>query len=103
MKKENTITAFKAFDGNFKSSLVMERIRNNSKLTYDDCMIQLTGEQSFNTMLDDDLDSIYACAFNRWAYHLTRQGYIDSLNKRRLELLNEREETLRKIELSQNQ
>lgn len=34
-------------------------------------------------MSNDDLDSIYFIAHNRWAYHLTREGYIESLYKKR--------------------
>jgi hypothetical protein len=58
--------------------------RNNSTLSYADCMLRLSDRsRSFHDMSDDDLDSIYACAFGRWAYHLTRQGYIDALEKKR--------------------
>ena len=63
----------------------MER-RNNSTLSYIDCCMRLTGDQLFENMSNDDLDSIYYVAFNRWAYHLTRDGYISALNKRRTEL-----------------
>jgi hypothetical protein len=59
--------------------------RNNSTLSYIDCCMRLTGDRPFEEMTDDDLDSIYAVAFGHWAYHLTRQGYIDALNKRRLD------------------
>lgn len=63
--------------------------RNNSTLSYADCCIRLTDEsRAFEGMSDDDLDSIYTVAFSRWAYHLTRQGYIDALNKKRNELNN---------------
>lgn len=58
--------------------------RNNSKLSYIDCIIRLTDEhRPFEDMSDDDLDSIYAVAFGRWAFHLPRQGYIDALRKER--------------------
>jgi hypothetical protein len=63
-----------------------EKKRNNSTLSYIDCCMRLTGDQPFSEMSNDDLDSIYAVAFKHWAYHLTRQGYIDALNKRRIEL-----------------
>jgi hypothetical protein len=59
--------------------------RNNSTLSTIDCYMILTDDRPFEEMTDDDLDSIYAVAFGRWAYHLTRQGYIDALNKRRLD------------------
>jgi hypothetical protein len=68
-----------------EKSLKIER-RNNSTLSYIDCCMRLTGDQPFAEMSNDDLDSIYFVAFKRWAYHLTRQGYIDALNKRRIEL-----------------
>lgn len=61
--------------------------RNNSQLSYIDCCMRLTDDSiSFESMTNDDLDSIYAVAFQRWAHHLTRQGYIDALNQRREEL-----------------
>ena len=64
--------------------------RNNSTLSYVDCCMRLTGDSPFEEMSNDDLDSIYAVAFKSWAYHLTRQGYIDFLNKRRNELKAEK-------------
>jgi len=33
--------------------------RNNSQLSHADCCMRLTGEQAFEGMTDDDLDSIY--------------------------------------------
>lgn len=62
--------------------------RNNSTLAYIDCIMRLTGDRSFHEMSNDDLDSIYFSAFGRWAWHMTRQGYIDALNKCRDELAN---------------
>ncbi len=60
--------------------------RNNSTLSYADCCLRLMDfNRPFEAMENDDLDSIYAVAFKRWAYHLTRQGYIDALNKYRAE------------------
>ena len=60
--------------------------RNNSKLAYADCCMRLTDwNRPFEEMSNDDLDSLYAVAFGRWAYHLTRQAYIDALNKYRAE------------------
>lgn len=57
-----------------------ERRRNNSTLSYVDCCIRL-GDLSttFESMSDDDLDSLYAVAYGRWAYHMTRDGFIKSL------------------------
>lgn len=63
-----------------------EEKRNNSTLSYIDCCMRLTGEISFETMIDDDLDSIYFVAFERWAYHMSREGFIISLNKKRATL-----------------
>lgn len=66
----------------------MER-RNKSTLSPADCYNRLANENySFELMSDDDLDSIYYIAYERWAYHLTRQGYIDALYKKRSELQN---------------
>lgn len=60
--------------------------RNNSTLAYVDCAMRLCDwRYNFEKMSNDDLDSLYAVAFGRWAYHLTRQGYIDALNKYRAE------------------
>jgi len=65
------------------------KARNKSKLSWADCYLRLASEDyPFELMSDDDLDSIYRIAFDRWAYHLTRQGYIDSLNQKRFELNN---------------
>jgi hypothetical protein len=68
-----------------------EKRRNNSTLSEIDCCMRLTGDRPFEDMENDDLDSIYAVAFKRWAYHLTRQGYIDALNKKRVELVSLKE------------
>lgn len=63
--------------------------RNNSKLSFADCSNRLINEKySFEEMSNDDLDSIYYIAFDRWAYHLTRQAYIDALYRKRNELLS---------------
>ncbi len=62
--------------------------RNNSTLTYVDCCMRLTGDSPFEEMSIDDLDSIYFVAFRHWAHHMSKEGYINMLNKRRLELLN---------------
>lgn len=59
---------------------VTEKRRNNSTLSYVDCCMRLHDlERSFESMSNDDLDSLYAVAFGRWAYHLTRDGYIKAL------------------------
>lgn len=64
-----------------------EQKRNNSNLSAVDCYLRLSDEtRAFESMSDDDLDSIYFIAFGRWAYHLTRRGYIDALNKKRADL-----------------
>ena len=61
--------------------------RNDSTLSYADCMLRLADEsRAFEDMSNDDLDSIYYCAYGQWAHHLTRQGYIDMLYKKRREL-----------------
>ena len=60
--------------------------RNNSNLSYADCCMRLCDwNVSFEDMSNDDLDSLYFVAFKSWAYHLTRQAYIDYLNKYRIE------------------
>lgn len=62
---------------------------NNSTLSYADCYLRLMDfNRAFESMTDDDLDSLYAVAFQRWAYHMTRQGYINALNKYRNENSN---------------
>jgi hypothetical protein len=38
--------------------------RNNSTLSYVDCCMRLTGDEPFSEMSNDDLDSMYAIAFN---------------------------------------
>lgn len=63
-----------------------EKRRNNSTLSYIDCMMRLTVTTPFEEMTNDDLDSIYASAFGRWAYHMSREGFIISLNKKRATL-----------------
>ena len=63
--------------------------RNNSTLSYIDCCMRLIGDRSFWEMSDDDLDSIYFVAFGHWAWHMTREGYINALKIKRLELRNE--------------
>lgn len=63
------------------------RRRNNSDLSPADCWNRLKNERyRFEEMSDDDLDSIYAIAFSRWAYHLTRQAYIDALYRKRADI-----------------
>lgn len=70
-----------------KHKLTNMEKRNNSELSYIDCMIRLTDEsRDFEDMTTDDLDSIYFCAFGRWAYHMTRDGYINALKNKRNEL-----------------
>jgi hypothetical protein len=64
--------------------MITER-RNNSTLSYIDCCMILTSDRPFEDIENDDLDSIYFATFNRRAYHLTRQGYIDALYKKRQE------------------
>lgn len=60
--------------------------RNNSTLSYADCCMRLTDwSYTFEDMSNDDLDSLYVVAFKRWAWHLTREGYIMALNKWRQE------------------
>jgi hypothetical protein len=70
--------------------------RNNSTLSYVDCCMRLTGDRSFYEMSNDDLDSIYFVAYNRWAWHMTRQGLIDALIKRKDELMKKSAEFLTK-------
>lgn len=57
-----------------------QKRRNNSALSYADCCLRLHDlGRAFESMPNDDLDSLYAVAFGRWAYHLTREGYIKAL------------------------
>lgn len=62
---------------------------NRSKLSYVSCMMILTGDEDFEDYSDDDIDWIYYNTFSRRAFHLTRQGYIDLLYKRREEIKNQ--------------
>ena len=60
--------------------------KNNSKLSFSDCCIILHDwNRSFEQMSNDDLDSLYFVVTKSWAQHLTRQAYIDYLNKYRIE------------------
>lgn len=49
---------------------------NNSKLSFVDCCMRLTGDYSFEAMTDDDLDCLYRVAFGRWPYHMSRPAMI---------------------------
>jgi hypothetical protein len=63
-----------------------DKPRNNSKLSFVDCCMRLVDwNRPFEEMSNDDLDSLYFVAFKSWSYHLTRQSYIDYLNKYRIE------------------
>lgn len=58
---------------------------NKSQLTEEQCLgILINWNVAFETLNNDDLDSLYKVATKHWAYHLTRQGYIDRLYKFRL-------------------
>ena len=59
---------------------------NKSQLTEEQCLcILINWNIAFETLNNDDLDSLYKVATKHWAYHLTRQGYIYRLYKFRLE------------------
>jgi hypothetical protein len=59
---------------------------NKSELTEEQCLgILINQHITFESMNNDDLDSLYKVATKNWACHLTRQGYIDRLYKFRLE------------------
>ena len=60
-----------------------EQKRNSSTLSYADCCMILQSTKAFEGFSNDDLDSLYFVAFSRWAYHLTREGYINALNNYR--------------------
>jgi len=58
---------------------------NKSNLTEEQCLnILINWNVAFESLNNDDLDSLYKVATKHWAYHLTRQGYIDRLYKFRL-------------------
>lgn len=64
--------------------------RNKSTLSYLQCFqIVSNASLNFDDMKYEDLDCLYAAVNGNWAYHLTRQGYIDSLNIKRKELRTE--------------
>lgn len=74
-------------DGVIVLGTVEGKKRNNSTLSWADCANRLGNDRyAFEDMSNDDLDSIYRFAFDRWAWHLTREGYIEALNKKRAEL-----------------
>jgi len=60
--------------------------QNNLILSYSDCMLLLNSNISFEKMSNNNLDSIYYAAFENYAYHMSRKGYINMLNKKRIEL-----------------
>ena len=66
---------------------------NNSKLSYIDCMMRLTGNVPFERMSDDDLDTIYYCAFGQKSYHMSRDGYIEKLTEKREAIRNNNNST----------
>jgi hypothetical protein len=41
---------------------------NDSKLSYVDCCMKLCGDEPFENMPNDDLDSIYYVAYGHWAF-----------------------------------
>ena len=58
---------------------------NKSNLTEEQCLnILINWNVAFESLNNDDLDSLYKVTTKHWAYHLTRQGYIDRLYKFRL-------------------
>ncbi|MCK9430061.1 MAG: hypothetical protein M0R17_08665 [Candidatus Omnitrophica bacterium] len=67
-------------------SIIETKIRNYSNLSHEDCMMKLTSDIPLETMTIDDLDEIYVNVFGRYAYHMSREGYIKALYKKRLKL-----------------
>lgn len=70
----------------FCQTRVIGSVMNKSQLTEEQCLgILINWNVAFETLNNDNLDSLYKVATKHWAYHLTRQGYIDRLYKFRLE------------------
>jgi len=59
--------------------------KNSSTLTLSQCRSILANLYTvFSAFSDADLDSLYFVAYGRWAYHLTRDGYVYWLGKYQL-------------------
>lgn len=70
----------------FRQARVIGSGMNESQLTEEQCLgVLINWNIAFESLSNDDLDSLYKVATKHWAYHLTRQGYIDRLYKFRLE------------------
>jgi len=63
-------------------AFLKEKLNHHCKslLNECDCKILFHTTSSFENFDDYDLDFLYRVAFGRWAYHLTRKGYIDAIS-----------------------
>lgn len=58
--------------------------RNNSKLSKIECLKFFASGSDFSQLSNDDLDEIYFHVNGRLAYHMSREGYINSLSQKRV-------------------
>ena len=59
-----------------------------NNMSYVDCIMKLTSDEPLNQMSNDMLDAIYEAVFSHKAYHMSREGYILALTKKREEFEN---------------
>lgn len=52
-------------------------------VSYIEAMVFVTGTTDFSHLDNEELDFVYHCAFSRLAYHMSREGYIRSLERER--------------------
>lgn len=54
--------------------------------SYAEAIMFLTSDTDFSHLDNEELDFLYHCAFDRLAWHMSREGYIRSLEIKRQEL-----------------
>ena len=54
--------------------------------SYIDAVMFLTSDTDFSHLDNEELDFLYHCTFNQLAYHMSREGYIRSLESKREQL-----------------
>lgn len=58
--------------------------------SYIEAMMFLTSTTDFSHLDNYELDFLYHCAFGQLAYHMSREGYIHSLQQKREQLAFEK-------------
>lgn len=58
--------------------------------SYAEAMMFLTSQTDFTHLDNEELDFLYHCAFGHLAYHMSREGYIRSLEEKRGQLAFEK-------------